>query len=193
MRYRRISIALLASALILPLSVVTPALANSLLSGYGGPGQGSQAILGATLLKGPSKGGGSGGGSGGSGGGSSGASGSQSVSGSGSSAAPAYSEARSNGSDGSSSQDSAARAASKPARHAVPARPPLSAPRYTGVSRAATTSRPLGLSGIDLLYIVLALFLLVLTALLTRALTRGRTVGDAAAAQGVRPESRRLQ
>jgi hypothetical protein len=35
--------------------------AGSLLSGYGGPGQGSQQILGATLLNGPSGGGGAGG------------------------------------------------------------------------------------------------------------------------------------
>src|SRR5438067_9571202 len=34
--------------------------ANPLLSGYGGPGQGNQAILGATLLKGGGGGGGSG-------------------------------------------------------------------------------------------------------------------------------------
>jgi len=37
----------------------TGALASPLLSGYGGPGQGSQAILGAALLNGPSGGGGS--------------------------------------------------------------------------------------------------------------------------------------
>jgi hypothetical protein len=36
----------------------TAAVAGPLLSGYGGPGQGSQAILGSTLLNGPSGGGG---------------------------------------------------------------------------------------------------------------------------------------
>jgi hypothetical protein len=48
-------------ALLVALSGATPsaAPAKSLLSGYGGPGQGSQAILGATLLNGPSGGGGS--------------------------------------------------------------------------------------------------------------------------------------
>jgi hypothetical protein len=40
------------------------AAASSLLSGYGGPGQGSQAILGSTLVNGPRGGGGSGGSSG---------------------------------------------------------------------------------------------------------------------------------
>ena len=34
---------------------------SSLLSGYGGPGQGSQAILGSALLNGPGSGGGNGG------------------------------------------------------------------------------------------------------------------------------------
>jgi hypothetical protein len=43
-------------------AALTPALASagSLLSGYGGPGQGSQAILGSTLLNGPRGGGSSG-------------------------------------------------------------------------------------------------------------------------------------
>jgi hypothetical protein len=40
------------------------AAASSLLSGYGGPGQGSQAILGSTLLNGPGGGGSSGSGGG---------------------------------------------------------------------------------------------------------------------------------
>lgn len=48
-------------ALLLGLLAATPSVAsgNSLLSGYGGPGQGNQAILGASLLNGPSGGGGS--------------------------------------------------------------------------------------------------------------------------------------
>ena len=48
------------AAIVLALSAVTPtgALAVPLLSGYGGPGLGSQAILGATLLNGPANGGG---------------------------------------------------------------------------------------------------------------------------------------
>jgi hypothetical protein len=54
-----IGVVLAAALAVLPAS----ALASSLLSGYGGPGQGSQAILGSALVNGP-KGGGSGGGGG---------------------------------------------------------------------------------------------------------------------------------
>jgi hypothetical protein len=43
------------------LSIATAG-ANSLLSGYGGPGEGNQAILGSALINGPSGKGGSGGG-----------------------------------------------------------------------------------------------------------------------------------
>jgi hypothetical protein len=52
------------TALMAALSAVAPGVvrANSLLNGYGGPGQGNQAILGSALLNGP--GGGSGGGGG---------------------------------------------------------------------------------------------------------------------------------
>jgi hypothetical protein len=47
--------------LVAALSATAPvsASANSLLSGYGGPGQGNQAILGSALLNGPGAGGGS--------------------------------------------------------------------------------------------------------------------------------------
>ncbi|HEY2182156.1 MAG TPA: hypothetical protein VGH09_10835 [Solirubrobacteraceae bacterium] len=44
---------------VLAMAFPTAAVAGPLLSGYGGPGQGSQAILGSTLLNGPSGGGGS--------------------------------------------------------------------------------------------------------------------------------------
>jgi hypothetical protein len=60
----------------LVLSMASSASANSLLSGYGGPGEGNQAILGSALVGGASGGGGSGGGSsGGSSGSSTGAGG----------------------------------------------------------------------------------------------------------------------
>jgi hypothetical protein len=54
----------LAVGLLVTSSALVPAsaTASSLLSGYGGPGQGAQAILGSALLNGPSQGGGSGGG-----------------------------------------------------------------------------------------------------------------------------------
>jgi hypothetical protein len=44
---------------IFAMACATGAVASPLLSGYGGPGQGPQAILGSTLLNGPSGGGGS--------------------------------------------------------------------------------------------------------------------------------------
>ena len=48
------------AALAMAFAAVAPASApaSPLLSGYGGPGQGTQAILGSTLLNGPSGGGG---------------------------------------------------------------------------------------------------------------------------------------
>ena len=47
------------AATVLAMALPSAAVAGPLLSGYGGPGQGSQAILGSTLLNGPSGGGGS--------------------------------------------------------------------------------------------------------------------------------------
>jgi hypothetical protein len=49
------------TAIAATLAISAPAGATTLLSGYGGPGQGSQAILGATLLPGPGEGSGGGG------------------------------------------------------------------------------------------------------------------------------------
>jgi hypothetical protein len=53
------------TALLAAVSIAAPSLAEggSLLSGYGGPGQGNQAILGSALLNGPGGGGGGGSGS----------------------------------------------------------------------------------------------------------------------------------
>ncbi len=61
---RRRGAALVTTILAVAVSAALPAgaQAGSLLSGYGGPGQGSQAVLGSTLINGP--GGGSGGGAG---------------------------------------------------------------------------------------------------------------------------------
>ena len=56
------------SVLVVP-ALCASARASPLLSGYGGPGQGSQAILGSTLINGPPSGGGSRGGGRGAGGG----------------------------------------------------------------------------------------------------------------------------
>jgi hypothetical protein len=56
---------LTALAVLVATALPATAAASSLLSGYGGPGQGSQAILGSTLLNGPRSGGGSSGSGGG--------------------------------------------------------------------------------------------------------------------------------
>ncbi len=84
-RYRTTALAVVLSGLLFSFAPAV-ALGNSLLSGYGGPGEGSQAIIGSTLVKGGS--GGGGGGSAGSGGsnGSSGGGASSGNSGSGASA-----------------------------------------------------------------------------------------------------------
>ncbi|HEY1834670.1 MAG TPA: hypothetical protein VGG08_09555, partial [Solirubrobacteraceae bacterium] len=59
----------IAAVLTLALAALAPsaASANPLLSGYGGPGQGDQAIIGAALVNGPGQGGSGGGGGGGGG------------------------------------------------------------------------------------------------------------------------------
>jgi hypothetical protein len=159
---------------------VAPAAASagSLLSGYGGPGEGQQEILGATLLNGPS---GGHGGSGGGGATSSGAgsegeprpAGSEDQAGAGSGgrtasrsgatgpAGSAHTSAAGAGHRGGT--ETTAQQASR-ARSAPPARP------FSYADTAA--SHPLGLSGEDVVYIILALGALALTGLLTRQLAR---------------------
>jgi serine/threonine-protein kinase/endoribonuclease IRE1 len=147
------------------------AMAGSLLSGYGGPGEGNQAILGSALVNGGGGGGGRAGGGGGSGGGTS--------TGAGQSATVV-------------AQSSAAHASGSPtARHAGahPARAnaPRSAARVIGTSagiqlhpasarggasQPASSSGSLGLTGADFLYILLAVAALVLTGVLTKRMAR---------------------
>jgi len=143
-----------------------PALAGTLLSGYGGPGEGNQAILGAGLVNLPS--GGGPGGAAGANGAPSGESLAQASSGS-STAAPGgqgtsvKSRGRRTGrpSRTSGSGPGGYRAAHTPSGAAEP------------VSGASAGSQPLGLSGSDMLFIVLALAALLITGLLTRQLTHG--------------------
>jgi hypothetical protein len=151
------------------LMTVAPAsaCASPLLSGYGGPGEGNQAILGSALL------GGAGGGSGSSGG-SSGSTGSSpsgvagvGVQASQSSAAPTGSNER--GSAGAHGGRSARRAgeASGDAANAYPAS------SVGETSRLATGGlETLGLSGEDLLYMLLTLSALAFVGVLTRRLAR---------------------
>ncbi len=63
MKQRRSGITTTLTAIALAVGLAAPAAhAGSLLSGYGGPGEGNQALLGSTLIGGSSGGGGSGGG-----------------------------------------------------------------------------------------------------------------------------------
>jgi hypothetical protein len=158
------------------------ATAGSLLSGYGGPGQGNQAILGSALLNGPSSGGG--------GGGSTGAGGS------------AGAETLS----GTSNPVTSSRPQGPPARHHSTSSRPSSGtgslgvtspggsgayPLSTGLARAVSgDSRTLGLSGADLLYILLALAALALTGLATRQLMRGHEGQEGTVAKGMRQRIR---
>jgi hypothetical protein len=156
---------------------------SSLLSGYGGPGQGSQAILGSTLLNGP-KGAGAGGGSG--------------------SSPPASGGARSEGALGAPPAGGAGagkrakrvRGRSQPRQSgAAGAEPAAGAARpatSTAVAAAGSEdvgSQPLGLSGADFAYILLALAAVVLTGALTRRLSR-QGVEDASPAQGMPHKNR---
>jgi hypothetical protein len=162
---------ILAAAVVAPLAFAqaAPASASStLLSGYGGPGQGNQAILGSTLIGG---GGGGNGAGGGAGAGSSSASSSSSSSPS-SIALP----------------QTAARPAQRAAAHRHHAKPSASGnasktitPAYvpaTPASDRAAGGKTLGLTGDDLLYIVLAFGALALTALLTVRLARRASRAD---------------
>jgi hypothetical protein len=162
----RTTLLALVALVVLSLAVAAPAMAGSLLSGYGGPGQGSQAILGSQLLNSPSGGGGS------NGGGSS-----PSTRGAGS-AAGAEDEVRTG-----TSSDTTRRASTKPSagkrsngaagrsqsQHGSRA----GAPAAASVAQSASVSSPaLGLSGADLLYIFIALGALASTAVLTRRFAR---------------------
>lgn len=131
--------------------------AGSLLSGYGGPGQGNQAILGATLLNGP--GGGEGGG---------GAAGTQ--------GAVTPSTGLAIGENRSASPG--ARSEGNPRQRSGGGT--TTAPRASGSGSATLHTAPeasvgspaLGISGADLLYILLGLGALAVTGVVTRQLTR---------------------
>lgn len=143
-----------ATLMVLGLSAAAPAAAGatSLLSGYGGPGQGNQVILGSALLNTP--GGGQGGGSSGAGGSSGGAAGSSGGGASGARALPTAPARR----RGSGSQPHASQS--------TPAATPTTTPT------AAVGSQPLGLSGADLLFMLLALAVIALASAITVRLAR---------------------
>jgi hypothetical protein len=198
------------------LAAPAPAAASTLLSGYGGPGQGNQAILGSALLSGKGSGGSRGSGSGGSrGSGASTASetsAGESASGRGSSgeAAAAGSETSgpsSSGSGGATSQSHTdshtgaagtgvggsgqgaggasgqgggeARAGAGRGSRAGGAAGQTTSSLYPASERvpAGQGAGALGLSGSQLLYIILALVALLFTAALTKGLTRADSAG----------------
>jgi cobalamin biosynthesis Mg chelatase CobN len=139
--------------------VPASASASSILSGYGGPGQGTQSILGSTLLNGPSRGGGAG----------------AQLS---ASAAPATSGAGSAG--GGSGSRTGSRAAprtragaSRPTRQVSGGADAARPVSTLAISRAsAGGSGVLGLSPAAFLVVLLALAALVFTGLLTRGLAK---------------------
>jgi hypothetical protein len=158
-----LSVLLAATSAALPAS----AMANSLLSGYGGPGQGNQAILGSALLNGPKGGGGSGGS-----GSSSSEAGTAASTTTGSDTESASrgsgaSVSRGNGSSGS--RHRSARHAADKSGHATTT-PVTPASFYPAAERIPSGAQDgtLGLSGADFLYIVLAVGVLVSLGLLTR-------------------------
>jgi hypothetical protein len=168
MKRHRLTTAATLTAMALSMLAPLEAGANSLLSGYGGPGQGSQAILGSALVNGPRGGGGPSGG---------GSSTNLSGPGAGTSSGASASGARS-GAGGASRK-----AGGSPTHTAKGsgARPNASGsgsgtyqpayPSSTATSSAVESSQ-VGLSDSDLLYILLAAGALVFTGVMTRRLAR---------------------
>jgi hypothetical protein len=165
-RHQRTISTLVFFALLLA-ALPSAALANSLLSGYGGPGEGNQALLGSALLNSPKGGGG--------GGASTGSASSQSSSGAG--------EATTQQADGATGAGKPStrgrpakrtRAGKQAARSGAAGASSRAAVIYPAASREVTTggSRALGLSGADFVYIILALGVLAVTAFLTVRLAR---------------------
>lgn len=158
------------------LFVPAVASAGSLLSGYGGPGQGSQEILGATLVNGPSGGGGGGGGGGPAGGEASGR-------GTGSGGGQGTSGGQGGGLTGRASGQGARRSSrgAESGKHAATGGEASWANGFGahGALSLRPASQPvgvaapaLGLSDADLVYIFLILGALVATGVLTRQLAR---------------------
>ena len=171
MTSHRTTLLTLASLVVLAASMPSFASASPLLGGYGGPGEGDQTILGSALLNGPRSGGGSGGGSG--------SAESSSIS----------STSRGLPVGGARTATSRAHAAGGPGHgkqatgvtgQAVgkPSGPDSISERGVAAPSAVADSGMLGLSDADLLYVLLVLGALALTAVLTRRLTRIAVTGS---------------
>jgi hypothetical protein len=162
---QRIIISAAVAVLLACIPVAAASASSTLLSGYGGPGAGNQAILGSTLVGGSGKGSGGGG------------------SPSATSASPASIALPQSAPTGSSPRRAQANAprTTKPtgAGNASKAPSPASkaqSPAYTPTSASADRGgggKSLGLSGEDVLYIVLAFGALALTAAITGRFARG--------------------
>jgi hypothetical protein len=167
MRRHRLTITTVA-LLSLGCSALAPASAaagGSLLSGYGGPGEGSQAILGSTLLNGPKGGGGA------SGDGSATPGGGRGAAGAGGGLAPGAAAGRRISAPVRTGTRQHASRGVKPQAAAGGARREL-APSVLRASAVSVASQPLGLSGSDIAYILLALASIGLTGVLTTRLAR---------------------
>jgi len=173
------------AALLLVFSVAVPAgaLADPLLSGYGGPGQGSQAILGSTLLGGPTNGGG------GSEAGATSLTAAEPPVGAAGLGAPGRAGAL-------APSRSGAKAGGRGGRAAGAVRQPSAGVSeiYPASERGAVTpAGTLGLSGRDVAYILLTLCALVVTAVITRRLTP-ESRGEATwVAKGMPPRTRETE
>lgn len=166
----------------LAVALPTPALAKSLLSGYGAPGEGNQAILGSALLNGP-RGGGSGGGSAnpsgsssatGAGGGSSSNAPGEATGGESPASGSGGSEGGGSETGGGSTRQSARKAGQKAGRRAQPQAPARAGDFYPVSERvvAGAHSGALGLSGAEVIYMVLVVGVLVFMGVTTRRLSR---------------------
>ncbi len=157
-----------------------PALASSLLSGYGGPGQGNQAVLGSALLNGP-KGRGGSGSSGGSGSASSSTSGQTAASSESStstsqgatttteqgSSAPAG-KGSAGGQGGSAKSNGTTRTSGKSRRPASESSAVSHASFYPAAERIPPSAQGSTIPGSDIFYIILGAAILVSLGLLTR-------------------------
>jgi hypothetical protein len=157
-RHRRLITRAALTAVALFACAPAAAHASSLLSGYGGPGQGSQALLGSTLIGGS----GGGGGSSASGGGSGSIAATQSAPTKAGGAHRGSGAGRHGAAGGAGAGSTAATTGSAAAFRAA----------ETGAG-----SSTLGLSGAGLVYILAVLGGLVLVAVLTRSLARGARQG----------------
>jgi hypothetical protein len=166
-RHRAITITATVLAMAVPSAAPAAAGANSLLSGYGGPGQGNQAILGAALLGGPAGGGGT---SGPAGAGSA-AVGGGSAAGTppGQAADPPALAKRNAAHRAGGAGKRGHRPAKAPTGAAAASRTPYPASEATASNTGSFT---LGLSGADGMFILLAAAALAVTAGLTRRLVR---------------------